>query len=573
MSNPTPCKHSPIKPDVCRICWLGANDARYAALWGLPIPSGTPTPSPSYVKPASAPVTRPVSVSLPLCIHAGDLLPGSQRQELGLSHACPWRPCGHVEKPKGEYVCPRRGCGVSCSGYSPGEEEDPSSLPVAPLFISPPPISTREPLRHLVYHILPVQGNCVWHRSVDELRRRWPLFTGRKIISIATGVGAITQGDLIGDRKPYPAKLSSPTEVRAYLPLGCEVYEVPNNPSKWELASWATKWNALLSNVDDRDYVFYGHAKGVTRPSEFNDVYRLWAEALYTLSLDYWPLVEKALRSRPIAGPFLKMGAFAGKGFEGSKFHYSGNFWWANVGGFRRRWPKIPVVADRWGAEGWAGVAYRADEASSIGPKFSRPLDLYQPNYWKTIAGSELKAWVAVNKPHDWNPASAIRLSVVVPTKGRPTLGRALASVTSQLLKDEDLIVEFDKSEDWGATPRSKGMTSARGTHILFMDDDDIYLPGALAHVRARLAKFPARPHLFRMKRMGDVNDTLWKDPVVKLGNVSTQMFVVPNVPDKFGVWGKGRCGDYDFIASTLALYPPESVVFAPEVISVWRPS
>jgi len=91
--------------------------ARYRVKW-LSTPLVSPSKSIQRVEavPAST-----------LCIHAGDLLPGRRRQELGLFHSCFWRPCGHVEKPKGEYVCPKRGCGISCSGYSPGEEEDPLS--------------------------------------------------------------------------------------------------------------------------------------------------------------------------------------------------------------------------------------------------------------------------------------------------------------------------------------------------------------------------------------------------------------------------------------------------------------
>lgn len=32
----------PCECGRCRLCWLAANDPRYAALWGLPPPTGTP---------------------------------------------------------------------------------------------------------------------------------------------------------------------------------------------------------------------------------------------------------------------------------------------------------------------------------------------------------------------------------------------------------------------------------------------------------------------------------------------------------------------------------------------------
>lgn len=166
-------------------------------------------------------------------------------------------------------------------------------------------------------------------------------------------------------------------------------------------------------------------------------------------------------------------------------------------------------------------------------------------------------------------PEPGLRLSVIVPTKGRPA-ARTIDSITSQLRHGDELILQRDESEDMGATPRTRGMLQATGDWLLFMDDDDIYLPEAFQRIREALRREPGRPHLFGM-----TSGQGWRLPqyghVVKVTNVSTQMFVCPNVKEKLGEWGPRRCGDYDFIASTLAYYP-QGPVWHDEPIAVWRP-
>jgi glycosyltransferase involved in cell wall biosynthesis len=189
------------------------------------------------------------------------------------------------------------------------------------------------------------------------------------------------------------------------------------------------------------------------------------------------------------------------------------------------------------------------------------------------------------------------KLTVVVPTVGRETLRRTLASIKGQRLIDGDEVIVVqdgvnkaggllwlnavwfganlpgrtallhERSNDWGATPRTLGMCVARGDYVLFMDDDDVYLPGAFDAVR-RACVGQRFPLLFRMRRTGTY--TIWRDQAVYCGNVSTQMIVVPNDRANFGVWGKDYCGDFEFIKSTVDNFG--GVVWRPEEICVWRP-
>lgn len=182
-------------------------------------------------------------------------------------------------------------------------------------------------------------------------------------------------------------------------------------------------------------------------------------------------------------------------------------------------------------------------------------------------------------------------LSIVVPTMGRPSLLATLDSIGLQIKKEDEVLVVADglregiseiarhydnryrfmqspgPANDWGATPRNYAIARARGTHLAFMDDDDTYLPQAFDLFRQAIDEAPAKPHIFRMRREGDL---LWKVQDVRGCNVSTQMFLIPNVPERVGRWGSRYDGDLDFILGTLRQYPEghAEVVWHEQVIA-----
>lgn len=170
--------------------------------------------------------------------------------------------------------------------------------------------------------------------------------------------------------------------------------------------------------------------------------------------------------------------------------------------------------------------------------------------------------------------------SIIVPTCGRSTLARALASLSSQPLglQDEVLVIgpaaaaavthahgytfiECQPGLNWGNSERQIGIQRARGTHLAFLDDDDAYLPGALATMRRTAAQHPSCPILFktynaRRKR------TIWRSRILSPGNQGIPQFVTPNRADRLGAWTDQRAGDYDFIVSTVARYPANALVW-----------
>jgi len=123
------------------------------------------------------------------------------------------------------------------------------------------------------------------------------------------------------------------------------------------------------------------------------------------------------------------------------------------------------------------------------------------------------------------------------------------------MLAGDELLVVFDDSRDAGDTPRNRVLGSLHGTHITFLDDDDVFRAGALDVIRQFASEHPDRIGIFR-RDMG-MWGIAWAEK--DLMSSATGMYVIPNIPDKIGRFGRppgapdGRVGDYTFIVQTVA--------------------
>lgn len=181
-----------------------------------------------------------------------------------------------------------------------------------------------------------------------------------------------------------------------------------------------------------------------------------------------------------------------------------------------------------------------------------------------------------------------ITLSIMVPTIGRPSLAKLLQELKEQLGPGDEVLVigdgpvgagpavqpfgeqfrylEHGPDHAWGHPQRNHAMPLAQGTHLMSLDDDDALRPGGLEMIRKAIGEHPSSPLMFRMTHESMV---LWREPSFWVGNVSTQMFVTPNVPDKLGKWGHRYEGDFDFMSSTLSLYPQNALVWRSEITAM----
>jgi hypothetical protein len=103
----------------------------------------------------------------------------------------------------------------------------------------------------------------------------------------------------------------------------------------------------------------------------------------------------------------------------------------------------------------------------------------------------------------------------------------------------------------------------------VFLDDDDVFMEGALDRMRAFAAENPGRIGIFRMKT--PTGRLVWHRPVLEYGCVGTPTMIVPNVPGELGEWVQTEKGcDWNFLQNTLKLHRKEPV-FVDHVVAELR--
>lgn len=91
-------------------------------------------------------------------------------------------------------------------------------------------------------------------------------------------------------------------------------------------------YDKIASKLDDNELVFFGHNKGVSNVSRFNDreIYT-WVCGMYYYSLNFMDEVDKAL----VGGKFFSFGSFLTRNEEPERYnkygwYYIGTFFWIN---------------------------------------------------------------------------------------------------------------------------------------------------------------------------------------------------------------------------------------------------
>jgi len=155
------------------------------------------------------------------------------------------------------------------------------------------------------------------------------------------------------------------------------------------------------------------------------------------------------------------------------------------------------------------------------------------------------------------------RLCVIVPTIGRPTLERTLASLRPQLLHSDLAIVVCDEVGEraewaesvshgfhfvqvgsrtpWGSVACNTVLNElpADVTHTWRLDDDDVAAPGALEVMRGVACE---KPVFLRFQYLND--GVIWIEPGLEEGNIGSPCILAPR---SLARWGLRYEGDFDY--------------------------
>jgi glycosyltransferase involved in cell wall biosynthesis len=200
-------------------------------------------------------------------------------------------------------------------------------------------------------------------------------------------------------------------------------------------------------------------------------------------------------------------------------------------------------------------------------------------------------------------------LTAIVPTpgQGRP-LRRCLQSLVMQLRPGDECLVVGDcvdgplpevealvasfgplfhylpfngGEHSWGHFEINYGIEHAKGDYLVANDDDDIFAPGAFAIIRRVIRELPApRPLLFRFQSY--LGGLYWNEGcrhsdgrlVARQDFIGGHCAVFPNIPERLGRWTARYQGDFDFVRSTLDLWPnkDDDAIWREEIIAIARP-
>lgn len=181
-------------------------------------------------------------------------------------------------------------------------------------------------------------------------------------------------------------------------------------------------------------------------------------------------------------------------------------------------------------------------------------------------------------------------LSVILPTCGRPTLSASIACLLPQLEAGDELLVVGDEAQGrqpyarglcrlalgetrgsvvyvatdvpgsvFGNGQRDAGLRIAKGSHLCFLDDDDVYRPEALSRFRDAADLAPHAVHVFKAE-WGPGHHAhgyvLWRDRAFVEQNVATPMVVYPNDRGHMPLWmdsnDRGTVSDFGWMVTAL---------------------
>jgi hypothetical protein len=206
-------------------------------------------------------------------------------------------------------------------------------------------------LRNLIYYVYPRKDNPEWRLNIEYLLRYWDTFMGQKIVTIAR------------DETTVPT-----SRVTDLLPLGVDVWKVPNVPELGEAAAFLPALHLVASTNPD-ECTFYAHAKGVTYPPDHVRIpnVRAWRETMYDACLARPQAVEQVLQTHACCGCFRRNKPNY-KWLPGCPWHFSGTYFWVKHDRLFTRpdWDSLEPAQGRHAVEAYLGMRFQLAESRQL---------------------------------------------------------------------------------------------------------------------------------------------------------------------------------------------------------------
>lgn len=231
-------------------------------------------------------------------------------------------------------------------------------------------------VRHLTYHVFPhaaAADAIEW--NLNELKKRWHIFSGLKVLGINHSDHTITPDDLL-----HRFALRGMTWDRVVIR--------ENNPGLGEVLTWIPSLELLFPELaGQNEIVFSAHAKGV-KYGPMPPLIRQWTDVMYSANLDDMERVHQSLEWFSATGAF-RCRYRRTKGCRHGWF-YSGAFWWWRLADIAaRNWREV----SQWyaGREVWIGNQIERHESDCLFMDSSR--SPYLKSYWNSVINPRWKKY------------------------------------------------------------------------------------------------------------------------------------------------------------------------------------
>lgn len=222
---------------------------------------------------------------------------------------------------------------------------------------------------NLLYNLSLIQVNPILYFNIFNLLRYINKFNGKKIINVNYIDKSFAEDFVKKTFKEIP---------------DIEFHFTNNNETNgwYELWPFITKMLPSVYSLNENEYTFYGHTKGVTRYNhETEFICLLWAYTMYTNNLDNFEYIADILKDYHCCGTFKLDRPYTALSFV--PWHYSGTFFWfKNKSIFSRDWQTF--YPNLYGLEGYLGTHFSSSEAFSIPPELPAGYEqIYLKENWE----------------------------------------------------------------------------------------------------------------------------------------------------------------------------------------------
>jgi hypothetical protein len=219
--------------------------------------------------------------------------------------------------------------------------------------------------RNLLYFCYPVPGKLL-DLNLQELKKNWHVFTGKKILFFAIDKDTLKLTDIISLQRKD--ELFSDQDMDFYL--------VKNDSKMRESAHFVRMLTELKKVAEPGSITFFAHSKGIKSIFKNEEPLINWMQSMWMYNMRIAEVETAFSMGSKFVGCFRYDIPY---GDIKVNWHYSGTYFWFSYDLFSQNFTKLSMT--RYGVESYPATIYSIKESHNLTRE--NPDDLYNIETWK----------------------------------------------------------------------------------------------------------------------------------------------------------------------------------------------